>query len=96
MAERVYSHASKGQLTVTLGGDHSLVRTHCCRASAFSTSATDHDNLQAMGTVSGTFKAYPDAALIWVDAHAVSLPVAVASMVMHAHAHSTRRTSTRP
>jgi len=25
-----------------------------------------------MGTVSGTFKQHPDAALIWVDAHAVS------------------------
>lgn len=25
-----------------------------------------------MATVSGTFKAHPDAALIWVDAHAVS------------------------
>uniref|UniRef100_A0A2R2JFW7 Arginase n=2 Tax=Glaciozyma antarctica TaxID=105987 RepID=ARGI_GLAA1 len=48
VADRVYAHASKGQLTVTLGGDHSL----------------------AMGTVSGTFKAYPEACLIWVDAHA--------------------------
>lgn len=28
-----------------------------------------------MGTVSGTFKAHPDAALIWVDAHAVSSAV---------------------
>jgi len=45
----VYEHARKGELTVTLGGDHSL----------------------AMGTVSGTFKAFPEAALIWVDAHAV-------------------------
>lgn len=26
-----------------------------------------------MGTVSGTFKAYPDACLIWIDAHAVRL-----------------------
>lgn len=26
VAERVYAHASKGELTVTLGGDHSLVR----------------------------------------------------------------------
>lgn len=24
-----------------------------------------------MGTVSGTFKAYPEACLIWIDAHAV-------------------------
>ncbi|POY75250.1 putative Arginase [Rhodotorula taiwanensis] len=48
VAERVYAHSSKGELTVTLGGDHSL----------------------AMATVSGTFKAHPDAALIWVDAHA--------------------------
>lgn len=31
--------------------------------------------LQAMGTVTGTFKAHPDAALIWVDAHAVSQPL---------------------
>lgn len=51
VAQRVYEHASKGQLTVTLGGDHSL----------------------AMGTVSGTFRAYPDACLIWIDAHAVCL-----------------------
>lgn len=27
-----------------------------------------------MGTVSGTFKAHPDAALIWIDAHAVRFP----------------------
>lgn len=32
LAERVYSHASKGQLTVTLGGDHSLVSVFCIRA----------------------------------------------------------------
>jgi hypothetical protein len=25
-----------------------------------------------MGTVSGVFDAYPDACLIWIDAHAVS------------------------
>lgn len=29
--------------------------------------------LQAMGTVSGTFRHYPDACLIWIDAHAVRL-----------------------
>lgn len=28
LAERVYAHSSKGQLTVTLGGDHSLVSLH--------------------------------------------------------------------
>ncbi|GJN90170.1 hypothetical protein Rhopal_003169-T1 [Rhodotorula paludigena] len=62
VAERVYSHASKGQLTVTLGGDHSL----------------------AMGTVSGTFKAYPDAALIWVDAHAdINTPLTTPSGNLH-------------
>jgi len=41
-------HAKKGELPVTLGGDHSL----------------------AMGTISGTLEAYPDACVIWVDAHA--------------------------
>ena len=55
VSERVYEHAKKGELTVTLGGDHSL----------------------AMGTVSGTFRAFPEAALIWVDAHAVRKPISV-------------------
>jgi arginase len=31
------------------------------------------DHSLAMGTVSGVFEAYPDACLIWIDAHAVSL-----------------------
>ncbi|KAF8735837.1 hypothetical protein AX14_001412 [Amanita brunnescens Koide BX004] len=44
----VGGHAKKGQLPVTLGGDHSL----------------------AMGTISGTLSAYPDACVIWIDAHA--------------------------
>ena len=30
------------------------------------------DHSLAMGTVSGVFDAYPDACLIWIDAHAVS------------------------
>ncbi|GAA5832664.1 hypothetical protein JCM11251_001403 [Rhodosporidiobolus azoricus] len=62
VAERVYAHSSKGELTVTLGGDHSL----------------------AMGTVSGTFKAHPDAALIWVDAHAdINTPLTTPSGNLH-------------
>jgi hypothetical protein len=75
LAERVYAHASKGQLTVTLGGDHSL----------------------AMGTVSGTFRAYPHAGLVWVDAHAVCrlfrrhFSFTKAYTTIHCH-----RTSTRP
>ncbi|GAA6025685.1 hypothetical protein JCM10207_003827 [Rhodosporidiobolus poonsookiae] len=62
VAERVYAHSSQGQLTITLGGDHSL----------------------AMGTVSGTFKAHPDAALIWVDAHAdINTPLTTPSGNLH-------------
>ncbi|ORY65652.1 hypothetical protein BCR35DRAFT_308594 [Leucosporidium creatinivorum] len=62
LAERVYAHSSKGQLTVTLGGDHSL----------------------AMGTVSGTFKQYPEAALIWIDAHAdINTPLTTPSGNLH-------------
>ena len=77
VAERVYAHASKGELTVTLGGDHSLVRRFLYSISFvfLLPSFLDADmGLQAMGTVTGTFKAHPDAALIWVDAHAVSRP----------------------
>jgi arginase len=48
VAKVVGDHGSKGELPVTLGGDHSL----------------------AIGTVSGTLKNYPDACLIWIDAHA--------------------------
>jgi len=48
VAKVVGEHGSKGELPVTLGGDHSL----------------------AIGTVSGTLKNYPDACLIWIDAHA--------------------------
>lgn len=48
VAKAVGDHGSKGELPVTLGGDHSL----------------------AIGTVSGTLKNYPDACLIWIDAHA--------------------------
>ncbi|GAA5862149.1 hypothetical protein JCM1840_001661 [Sporobolomyces johnsonii] len=62
LADRVYEHSKKGELTVTLGGDHSL----------------------AMGTVSGTFKAHPDAALIWVDAHAdINTPLTTPSGNLH-------------
>jgi len=62
LSERVYEHASRGQLTVTLGGDHSL----------------------AMGTVSGTFKAYPEACLIWIDAHAdINTPSTTESGNLH-------------
>ncbi|KAF9013939.1 arginase [Cyathus striatus] len=48
VAKAVGGHARKGELPVTLGGDHSL----------------------AMGTISGTLSAYPDACVVWVDAHA--------------------------
>ncbi|GAA5852263.1 hypothetical protein JCM3766R1_004919 [Sporobolomyces carnicolor] len=62
VSERVYEHAKKGELTVTLGGDHSL----------------------AMGTVSGTFRAFPEAALIWVDAHAdINTPLTTPSGNLH-------------
>ncbi|KAF9566306.1 arginase [Agrocybe pediades] len=48
VAQVVGEHASKGQIPVTLGGDHSL----------------------AMGTISGTLSEYPDACVVWIDAHA--------------------------
>jgi len=48
VAKAVGAHAKKGELPVTLGGDHSL----------------------AMGTISGTLDAHPDACVIWIDAHA--------------------------
>ncbi|KAF5388921.1 hypothetical protein D9757_005135 [Collybiopsis confluens] len=48
VAKVVGGHARKGELPVTLGGDHSL----------------------AMGTISGTLDAHPDACVIWIDAHA--------------------------
>ncbi|SCV74934.1 BQ2448_7963 [Microbotryum intermedium] len=38
----------------------------------------------AMGTVSGTFRAYPDAALIWIDAHAdINTPLTTPSGNLH-------------
>lgn len=62
VADAVYSHCSKGQMALTLGGDHSL----------------------AIGTVSGTFKQYPDACLIWVDAHAdINTPESTESGNIH-------------
>jgi len=48
VAQVVGGHAKKGELPVTLGGDHSL----------------------AMGTISGTLDAHPNACVIWIDAHA--------------------------
>lgn len=48
VAKVVGGHAQKGQLPVTIGGDHSL----------------------AMGTISGTLSRYPDACVVWIDAHA--------------------------
>ncbi|KIK59412.1 hypothetical protein GYMLUDRAFT_44411 [Collybiopsis luxurians FD-317 M1] len=48
VAKAVGGHAKKGELPVTLGGDHSL----------------------AMGTISGTLDAHPNACVIWIDAHA--------------------------
>jgi len=44
----VGGHSKKGELAITLGGDHSL----------------------ALGTISGTFSTYPEACVIWIDAHA--------------------------
>lgn len=48
VANVVGGHAQKGELPVTIGGDHSL----------------------AMGTISGTLSKFPDACVVWVDAHA--------------------------
>ncbi|KIM72218.1 hypothetical protein PILCRDRAFT_829919 [Piloderma croceum F 1598] len=48
VAKTVGAYAKKGQLPVTLGGDHSL----------------------ALGTISGTLSAHPDACVFWIDAHA--------------------------
>jgi len=48
VAQVVGEHAKKGELPLTLGGDHSL----------------------AMGTISGTLEAHPNACIIWIDAHA--------------------------
>ncbi|CAG8483150.1 10692_t:CDS:2 [Paraglomus occultum] len=62
VSKTVESHVRKGQLALTLGGDHSL----------------------AMGTVSGTFAVHPDAALIWVDAHAdINTPETTTSGNIH-------------
>merc|ERR1711939_55233 len=62
VSEAVYNAADKGNLVLTLGGDHSL----------------------AMGTVSGTFKKYPEACLIWVDAHAdINTPETTESGNLH-------------
>lgn len=36
-----------------------------------------------MGTVSGTFKQYPEAALIWIDAHAVRPSSSFLSCLSH-------------
>ncbi|KAI5114925.1 hypothetical protein M0805_001370, partial [Coniferiporia weirii] len=47
VADAVGAHARNGELSVTIGSDHSL----------------------AMGTISGTLSHYPDACVIWVDAH---------------------------
>ncbi|KII88087.1 hypothetical protein PLICRDRAFT_29753 [Plicaturopsis crispa FD-325 SS-3] len=46
--DTVGGHVQKGELALTLGGDHSL----------------------AMGTISGTLSKYPDACVVWIDAHA--------------------------
>ncbi|KAL7007477.1 Arginase, catabolizes arginine to ornithine and urea [Cystobasidiomycetes sp. EMM_F5] len=62
VANAVGEAASKGNLVLTLGGDHSL----------------------AMGTVSGTFKQYPEACLIWIDAHAdINTPETTESGNLH-------------
>lgn len=90
VADRVYAHASKGQLTVTLGGDHSLVSQMLLDAVEL---GADEVVIQAMGTVSGTFKAYPEACLIWIDAHAV--PVFPSSLFAGSDP-AIRRISTRP
>ncbi|RUS25624.1 arginase type II, partial [Jimgerdemannia flammicorona] len=48
VAEQVKAQASRGNMVLTLGGDHSI----------------------AIGTVAGIFTTYPEACLIWIDAHA--------------------------
>ncbi|SCZ87823.1 BZ3500_MvSof-1268-A1-R1_Chr2-3g05291 [Microbotryum saponariae] len=84
LADRVFAHASKGHLTVTLGGDHSLVGLYARLSSLNKISSLILELLQAMGTVSGTFRAYPEAALIWIDAHAdINTPLTTPSGNLH-------------
>ncbi|KAF8891179.1 arginase [Infundibulicybe gibba] len=55
VANVVGGHAKRGELPITLGGDHSLARH-------------GHDLWDAEAYV--WYRAYPDACVIWVDAHA--------------------------
>ncbi|KAI6127717.1 Ureohydrolase [Pisolithus thermaeus] len=68
VANAVGTHVRNGQLPVTLGGDHSLVCK--CLFTTCSLGSLNEICSQAMGTISGTLSSYPDACVIWVDAHA--------------------------
>lgn len=48
--KRVVAELKKGNVALTLGGDHSI----------------------GLGTTTGTLEVFPEACVIWVDAHAVS------------------------
>lgn len=56
VAEVVGQHAKNGQLPVTIGGDHSLVRMHSSGRAAKESTLTICAYIQAMGTISGTLR----------------------------------------
>lgn len=77
----VGGHAKKGQLPVTLGGDHSLVgldfrRTQFCGLTAYSGHGHHlwHPEVRVLPRMWRSrfdgVSAYPDACVIWIDAHA--------------------------
>jgi len=82
VSDIVGGHVKRGNLALTLGGDHSLV-SGALTSFCFVTELAN----QAMGTISGTLRSvkqpfgiiifyqflyshYPDACVVWVDAHA--------------------------
>ena len=67
VADRVGEIAEKGWMPLTLGGDHSLV-SGFLNCGLLTSGPETH--VQGLGTVMGTKKKYPDARVIWVDAHA--------------------------
>jgi arginase len=66
LAGVVGEHAKRGELPVTVGGDHSLVSRGCIIGSGEQESLLYDGCGQALGSITGTMSKHPDACVLWV------------------------------
>lgn len=66
LAGVVGEHAKRGELPVTVGGDHSLVSRGCIIGSGSKRAYCKECMWQALGSITGTMSKHPDACVLWV------------------------------